>query len=45
MMLFMDAELTDSAKHTALRPLRCAMYVRVSVEDKQDAQMSVLASS
>lgn len=35
----MDAEPTDPAKHTALRPLRCAMYVRVSVEDKQDAQM------
>lgn len=35
----MDAELTDSAKNSVLRPLRCPMYVRVSVEDKQDAQM------
>ena len=35
----MDVELADSATITVSRPLRCAVYARVSVEDKQDAQM------
>ena len=39
MMSFMDTELTAPANATVSRPLRCAVYARVSVEDGQDVQM------
>ena len=39
MILFMDHELPDAARHAISRPLRCAVYARVSVEDTQDIQM------
>ena len=35
----MEEKSVDPAKNTRSRPLRCAVYVRVSVEDRQDAQM------
>lgn len=38
-MLSMSAELAAPADTAASRPLRCAVYARVSVEDGQDKQM------
>lgn len=37
MMLFMEDELAALARTTVARPLRCAVYTRVLVEDGQKA--------